>query len=288
MFRDCYFEYAGVYSGDYNLVMEYVENSYDSFDSGGKYEATTSTLPATAESLLYGLKYSENPLEFSVEIINPDGAIPFEQMIEIKNWLFGQDGWKKLHLEDPDFNPYHLKCLLVPDQDITDASGYRGLRCTVKNISPFWYGERVNIEFGKDDLLADESNVDKDGYFAFSVNIDSSANKIFPIISFNYSPPSSINTVKYNLKFSLINETNNSAICSVSTIAQRAVTTVNTKYLDGFIPIVGTDMYYDIFYLSAGTNNLKILCKTMGEDNTIQSFSSINFSYEPAVRIGGF
>ena len=47
MFRDCYFEYAGQYSGDYNLVMMYVENSYDKFDSGGQYEVATDVLPAS-------------------------------------------------------------------------------------------------------------------------------------------------------------------------------------------------------------------------------------------------
>ena len=45
-----------------------------------------------AEDLLYGLKHSENPLKFSIEIVNTDSAIPIEQMKKIKDWLFGQDG----------------------------------------------------------------------------------------------------------------------------------------------------------------------------------------------------
>ena len=66
MFRGCFFEYAGIYSGDYNLTMMYLENSSDKFDTGGTYEPIMDSLPNSAESLLYGLKYSENPLEFSV------------------------------------------------------------------------------------------------------------------------------------------------------------------------------------------------------------------------------
>ena len=41
MFRGCFFEYAGIYSGDYNLTMMYLENSSDKFDTGGAYEPIT-------------------------------------------------------------------------------------------------------------------------------------------------------------------------------------------------------------------------------------------------------
>ena len=38
MFRGSCFEYAGTYSGDYNLTIMYVENSYNKFDTGGSYK----------------------------------------------------------------------------------------------------------------------------------------------------------------------------------------------------------------------------------------------------------
>lgn len=84
MFRGSCFEYAGTYSGDYNLTIMYVENSYNKFDTGGSYKPVTDTIPKVAEDLLYGLKHSENPLKFSIEIVNTDGAIPIEQMKKLR------------------------------------------------------------------------------------------------------------------------------------------------------------------------------------------------------------
>lgn len=158
MFRGCCFRYADIYSGDYNLIMAYVNNDYNDFSTGGEYEPVTESIPMSADTLLYGMKYAENPLEFEVEIVNPDSSIPFEQMSEIKEWLFGQDGWKKLYINDFYSGQYHLKCLLIPKEDITDVSGYRGIRCTVKNMSAYWYGEDETITYTKEDIIAIAEN----------------------------------------------------------------------------------------------------------------------------------
>lgn len=140
MFRECYFEYAGISSQPYNLIMSYVSNSNEDFDSGGKFDLKTDTLPRSHETLLYGKDYSAQPLSFEVEITNDEHSIPLKQMLKIKNWLFEQDGWKKLRLLD-ERRDYHLRCVFEPGEDIVDGTGYRGLRCTLTNISPFWYGE---------------------------------------------------------------------------------------------------------------------------------------------------
>jgi len=139
MFRECYFEYAGQSSQPYNLMLCYVENSNDAFDSGGKFDLKTDKIPHSHETFLYGKDYSAEPLEFDVELLNLHGSIPQEQMIKIKNWLFGQDGWKTFKCMD-DRQNYHLKCIFEPDEDIVDGTGYRGLRCKLRNASPFWYG----------------------------------------------------------------------------------------------------------------------------------------------------
>lgn len=144
MFRDCYFEYAGISSQSYGLAMCYVENSNDNFDSGGKFELKTDTLPRSHETFLYGKDYSANPILFDVEIVSIDDYIPLEQMTEIKNWLFEQDGWKTLRVLDERQN-YNLKCIFEPGDDIVDGLGYRGVRCTLHNVSPFWYGDEKEI-----------------------------------------------------------------------------------------------------------------------------------------------
>lgn len=151
MFRECYFEYAGVSSQPYNLMLCYISNSNTDFDSGGKFDLKTDTLPRSHETLLYGKDYSAQPLSFEVEIVNIDDNIPLEQMIEIKNWLFGQDGWKTLVLHD-EREDYFLKCIFEPADDIADGFGYKGVRCTLRNESPFWYGETKTISFNHSKL----------------------------------------------------------------------------------------------------------------------------------------
>lgn len=144
MFRDCYFEFAGKSSEIFNLMLYYIKNDRDYFSSGGDFEMSTDTIPYSYEQLLYGKDYSKKPLEFEVEIVTPEGNIPVKQMAEIKEWLFGQDGWRDLTISD-DTQSYHLKCILVPLEDITDCIGYRGVRCKICNASPFWYGDEKTI-----------------------------------------------------------------------------------------------------------------------------------------------
>lgn len=153
MFRECYFEYAGQSSQPYNLMLCYVSNSNTDFDSGGGFDLKTDSIPHLHETFLYGKDYSSNPLEFEVEFVNMHGSIPQEQMIQIKNWLFGQDGWKTFRCMD-DRQDYYLKCIFEPEEDIVDGTGYRGLRCKLRNASPFWYGDDVTKTLSSSELQA--------------------------------------------------------------------------------------------------------------------------------------
>ena len=303
MFRDCYFTYAGQYSGDFNLVMSYVENSYEKFPSGGDYEVATDTLPATAETLLYGMKYSEKPLEFSIEITNLDESIPFERMKEIKEWLFGQDGWKKLTLQSPDYQGYHLKCLLVPDEDIVDATGYRGLRCTLKNASAYWYGDDKIIKFTKEDLmkLAGENgeNLDTEGYLSVAIDIDSHSPAIIsPIIEF--LPPQNYNGVHHDGNYMYCDICNyskrQSAIHTGIQLHNIEIThSINCKYgicnliEDGLSEVLHLSIYktgYDVLYFDKRKNNIKICLKDAS--GSFAPYEYISFMYTPVYRIGGF
>lgn len=171
MFRECYFEYAGQSSQPYNLMLTYVSNNNTDFDSGGKFDLKTDALPRSHETLLYGKDYSAQPLSFEIEILNVDDYIPLEQMAEIKNWLFGQNGWKSLKILD-ERQDYFLKCILSPIEDIVDGSGYRGVRCTLQNASPFWYGEQRTITIDRATLHNRILTASDDDEFSFfEVNI---------------------------------------------------------------------------------------------------------------------
>lgn len=132
------FEYAGVSSSVYNLVSCEIKKDYQNLISGAEYKPTVDNLPHSANQLLLGFDYSGKPLEFDLEIINPDENIPFSQVEEIKDWLFGQNGWKKFVLIN-EKQDYYLRALLIPSEDIMDVNGYRGFRCKIRNDSGFWY-----------------------------------------------------------------------------------------------------------------------------------------------------
>lgn len=70
------FEYAGVNSSIYNLVLCEINKDYKSLITGAEYEPTVDSLPRSASQLLLGLDYSDKPLEIDLEIINPDENIP--------------------------------------------------------------------------------------------------------------------------------------------------------------------------------------------------------------------
>lgn len=279
--------------------MMYVENSYEKFNSGGEYEVSTSALPAIAETLLYGLKHSEKPLEFSVEIINPDKNIPFEQMQEIKEWLFGQDGWKKLTLKSPEYYGYHLKCLLIPDEDITDALGYRGIRCTLKNASAYWYGEDKTITFVKEDLieLAGEKGekLTETGNIWVELNIDSqSPCDIYPTITFKAPESYSGATGNYmNLRIYNNYQNDNESCISTGLDSKYALKDyfINTQY--GLFKRNNEIFDYEPFntscpllYFNKGKNEISINLKN--EQGNFTPFESISFTYTPMYRIGGF
>jgi len=132
------FEYAGKSSSIYNLVSCEINKDYNNIISGAEYEPSVDTLPHSVNQLLLGLDYSDKPLEFDLEIVNPDENIPDTQVEEIKDWLFGQNGWKKFVLIN-ERQRYYLRALLIPSEDIFDVNGQRGFRCKLRNDSGFWY-----------------------------------------------------------------------------------------------------------------------------------------------------
>ena len=187
-FRNCFFEFAGVYSGKYNLRLVYVENSNHHFDSGGGFDFKFGQIPYYHEQLYYGKDYSANPLQFEIEVLNVDGYISESQMVEIKEWLFGGTGWKKFIVKDGRTTNKSLRCILTPITDITEGNHYKGLRFSLRNASPFWYGEEKSITINNDKL---KENVWWDTYHTwdrwctFEIDIPNNGYvdvPIFPII----------------------------------------------------------------------------------------------------------
>ena len=294
MFKASYFKYADIYSGKYNLIMAYVSRNQD-FITGAEYEPMIDTLPSRAESLLYGIKYSEKPLEFEVDIVNPDEDIPMKQMMEVKDWLFGQDGWKKLYIKSPDYENMYLKCLFLPENDIRDSSGYRGVRCKVKNISGFWYGKDEVITYTKEQINALTNNgaslVDNK-YVILHPEIKTQCKeKVFPILKFMAVTADFNNYSKFTM-----NVHNNKSdyesdfIMDISLANQGKEFEVDCEWamceMNGdYYELTSLNTDYDFFYLEKGINDVAVNLKPNGV-YAVPSY--LSFIYTPKLRVGGF
>ena len=295
MFKASYFKYADIYSGKYNLIMAYVSRNQD-FITGAEYEPMIDTLPSRAESLLYGIKYSEKPLEFEVDIVNPDENIPMKQMIEIKDWLFGQDGWKKLYIKSPDYENMYLKCLLLPENDIRDSSGYRGVRCKVKNISGFWYGKDEVIIYTKldfDTLTDNGTDIPEDGKVIVHPEIKTQCKeKVYPIIQFNVDDYNSLSSYVINIHNT---KTDYESDFTMKLIASQRNKVGEVDCLYGDVNINGgtviptLDTNYDFFYMEKGVNEIAI--NVLDNSSSSRSYCPpdfVSFIYTPKLRVGGF
>lgn len=316
MFRGCYFEFAGKSSEPYNLMLFYKDNKRDDFNSGGEYELKTDSIPYSEEQFLYGKDYSEKPLEFEVEIVTPEGNIPQMQMVEIKNWLFGQTGWKDLTVTD-DTQSYHLKCVLIPSEDITDCNGYRGLRCTIHNASPFWYGDEREILINVDSEdtvywnsawysffnveIPDNGCVDAEIYpiINFDINktvqgttngntltlYNTAAQSITQAKSLDFSSGTSFwtykNTSSINCDISFIGDSGSSSAYDTITFNSKFATLSSARHTKQEIfPALDTSNSLKLFRLKRGTN----ICRLRDGD----MFSSVGFKYIPLYRMGAF
>lgn len=294
MLRGCSFVYAGKDSNDYDLQLFYVDNSTKRFTSGGGYEMLTTTLPPKAKTLLYGLDYSAEPLKFNIEILNPHGAITQNELIEIKDWLFGQDGWKKFYIDDNDFSGLHLNCLLIPKEDIVDSSGYRGLECEVVNDSPFWYAEDKVITYTKSDfnsLTNSGSNVPESGKVMLTVNIETqSPDYVYPTLKFLATSNDFNNYSRFTMN--IHNEKTDyesDFFIGFGLEKRNKEFTVDCEYgtceVDNELVIPALNTAYDFFYLERGENTISVNVKPNG---VYAPPSYLSIIYTPCVRVGGF
>ena len=310
MMRGYCFNYAGKNSLDFKLVFCYVGKSPDSLVAGGEYELSTDTLPYLSEQLLYGKKY-EKTLEFEVEIINPDGNIEFENFRRIKNWLFGQDGWKKLKINANKYRDYFLRCLFIPKENIIDASGFRGVRCTLVNNSPYWYANPVKIKKDISKLRADE-NSKHNRWFDININSDGE-DIILPVIRLKAKDGVPYDDIEFQTEeYKAINDTqkrfvSTSYLYSKPNSHSGEVFNLDTKFIQGYFnktltgEIIGeneiTKDYVKLIpnnnkpslYFKKGSNILEI--QLLGEyksSDMADILEWVEIEYEPKVDLGGF
>lgn len=137
--QGCYFTYAGISSQDWDLILAGIEESGLTTDSGSKYELITGRINGSDEELFYGIKVSES-LSPSLEIVTSQGIdIPYEQYLDIKDWLFGQTEPQPLIIEHPDLCDYYFPCLFQAKEDLCYTGAANGLSITLRIMTPYAY-----------------------------------------------------------------------------------------------------------------------------------------------------
>ena len=183
-------------------------------------------------------------------------------MTEIKNWLFGQDGWKTLRVLDERQN-YNLKCIFEPKEDIVDGIGYRGVRCTIHNISPFWYGDEQIITFNHSDLTRDWKYFSSVGWSFINIEVPDNGCAdvdILPRLSVEFDRSGSIYGTYYGSLFNLISVD----APSVADVAQNynSNSAWNYKDLSG--------ISFDYAYITENSKTTAIVSRNMREDGVLE------------------
>lgn len=282
MYRECLFEYNGVNSDKYNLMLVYESSSFGAVLTGAEYEAVTDVLPKVSDQLLYGLKYAEKPLSFDIEILSIDTEIPIDKINEIKEWLFGQDGYKRFVTVDERRN-YYLDAIIIPNEDVLDVQGLRGFRCTLQNASGFWYKDEDVVH---SNLLA-----------VNSLNVKTAKDfPVFPIIEIKFKPFSSemINEV-FNL--TMVGEGGTINLSGIMT--KNSVTyTIDTKYgtyvmnknIKG--SVISASKFSTPLRLYNGVNIINLSIYWINEnderESLLQYIDSVTYKYKTLHRLGGF
>lgn len=122
-----------------------VEESGLTTDSGSKYELITGRTNESDEEIFYGLKVSES-LNPTLEIVTSQGIdIPYEQFLDIKDWLFGQTEPQPLIIEHPDLCEYYFPCLFQAEEDLCYTGAANGFSVTLRAMTPYAYKREDSV-----------------------------------------------------------------------------------------------------------------------------------------------
>lgn len=209
------FIYDGVNSSAYGL--RFLEINTTAFNQVvGSLGYQNVFLRNSKRNVVGGVNYAESAPEIDVEIIS-EQPISAQSLREIENWLFCQNGYKKLYIDpmcrdegesvDPyDSNDTHngeyeraenavnasfdntkiypyIRCVFINPVEIRYASGVHGWGCTMVCDAPYATLDEVKYEIESDEM---EEYVGAVGYKQFVVNVDTDLHDYtYPVIQFD-------------------------------------------------------------------------------------------------------
>lgn len=251
------FIFDGKPSEVFGLTIAFQEVDPYSAPSGSGLEQITDSINNSAEQYIFAEKQTP-VLEFPIEFFG-DKMDVFHQR-SVKEWLFGQNGYKKLQICMDNYSTIYFNCKIKTDTDYIAGSPY-GLRCTIVCDSPYAW------EFPKTKHYYFPNHQYYDCEF---FNMSSDLNELYPLLKFKLAPASNgitiINKSDHNREFKFknlmaseeITVDNKSKIITSSTGLSR-FDNFNKKFFRlkrGFnhLQIVGACEYLSIIY----QNNIRI------------------------------
>ena len=157
-----HFEYGGVLSRQYNLIIANVKTSRN-VRLSGEIKGNTIFNKTAKQQFLTGDDYSSFPISFDVDIVtDDDSCIPLHERRAIEKWLFNRREYKKLYIDngicDDPYSEAHdvkggeqkrlyLNCRFINPELLEYNGGVVGYKATIEADSGLWWQDELNLQF---------------------------------------------------------------------------------------------------------------------------------------------
>lgn len=172
---ECHFEYKGINSRKYDLIIANV-NTERFMPICGVKDGAFVFNKASKSRYLVGDSYENTPLSFDIEILTCNGrALDIKSVREIERWLFTNSVFNPLYIDiedDPFGETYefvfgcqrrlYFNCRLLAPEKIESDGGIIGFKCTLETDSMMMWQEpaSVYVNFGDSEIVSSEGGVE--------------------------------------------------------------------------------------------------------------------------------
>lgn len=124
------FIFDGVPSQRYGLTLAKFDSSSYRYKGGSDVEVTTFKAPRSPRQQIQRIEET-GVLEFDLEMFS-DHPLQSYEVNAIATWMFGQNEYKKLIIQSPDYSGIYFNCILNNREDIAIQNGTNGFKFTVQ------------------------------------------------------------------------------------------------------------------------------------------------------------
>lgn len=185
-----HFEYGGISSRQYSLVVANVDTSRMT-QLGGTKEGVTIFSKNAKKRYLVDDDYSNSPISFDIEIVTENGRrLELVERRQIEKWLFNHRTYRKLYLDiaDDEFGETYeyvdgkrlrnyLNCRLINPEKLEYQGGVVGYKATLEADSSMYWQDATVKTFSVNNGDADVSTI-------ITVNVDTDLDEyIYPKVT---------------------------------------------------------------------------------------------------------